>query len=90
MLVTKLKIDGQYFYLVPETDVDALKSAIVAAVKSGSAFVEFETHGHGRVSVLMTPYIPARFEIVERTEEEVAGWADEPPSFEYDPDSFLT
>jgi carotenoid cleavage dioxygenase-like enzyme len=84
MLITKLRIDGQVFFLPEDTDIPVLKQLIVAAVRTGAEFVEFDTHGHGSVSVLMTQQIPVRFEVVDRTEDEVASWVDVPPAFEYD------
>ena len=80
MMITQLRIDGQVFFLTAETDRLALKSEIVAAVRSGADFVTFNTHGHGEVDVLMTPHIPVRFETVERTEQEVDSWESDPPS----------
>lgn len=84
MLVTKLRVDGQVYYLPESTDVLALKEQIVSAVQGGAAFVEFDTYGHGAVAVLMTPQIPVRFETVERTQDEVTAWVEDPPSFDFD------
>jgi len=84
MFVTKLRVDGQVYFLAAETDRAVLMEQIVDAVRSGAAFVAFDTHGHGEVSVLMTQHIPVRFETVERSEEEVAAWEVDPPSFEFE------
>ena len=86
MLVTKLRVDGQVYYLPESTDIAGLKERIVASVQGGAAFVDFDTHGHGQVSVLMTPQIPVRFEVVERTPEEVEEWSETAPSTDLDPD----
>lgn len=86
MLVTKLRVDGQIYYLPDTTDIHELKERIVTSVREGAAFVDFDTHGHGQVSVLMTPQIPVRFEVVERSQEEVDDWTDAPPSTDLDPD----
>jgi hypothetical protein len=79
MLITRVRVDGQSFFLSPEQDVEATKEAIVAAVRDGSGFVDFLTVGHGRVSVLITPSIPVRFQVIERTVEELEHLETEPP-----------
>ena len=89
LLITKLRLDGQYFFLTDDTDQAQLEQEMVAAVRAGGEFVRFDTHGHGRVSLLMTAHFPVRFESVERTEEEVSGWDDEPPPVDIDPDTYL-
>jgi hypothetical protein len=88
MQVIKLRIDGQVYFLPAETDLLALRAEIVTAVRSGADFVEFETHGHGQVAVLMTPHLPVRFEAVERSAETVEAWEVEPPSFDLDQDLY--
>ena len=84
MKVTKVRIDGQVFFLTPAQDVPDLKTQIVAASRGGSDFVDFEAIGHGSVSVLITPTESARFETIERSDEEVAVWETEPPPFDID------
>jgi len=79
MNITKLQIDGQAFYLDEAQDVDVLQSQIVEAASTSAAFVHFGTIAHGRVSVLVTPHLGVRFEVQERTEEEVAEWEAHPP-----------
>jgi hypothetical protein len=82
MLVNKVRFDGQTFLLDPTQDVDATKKAIVAAVREGSAFVDFLTVGHGSISLLVTPSLPVRFEVIERTEEELERLETDPPPFD--------
>jgi hypothetical protein len=82
--VTKVRIDGQVFFLTPTQDIADLKRQIVAASRGGSDFVEFDTMGHGNVAVLITPTESARFQTVERSDEEVAAWEAEPPPFDID------
>lgn len=84
MKITKLRIDGQFFYLAEDQDTDALKRDIVAAVTTGPRFIEFTAIGHGEVSALMMPSLGARFEIQERTEEEIEEWAEHPPVVDFD------
>jgi hypothetical protein len=82
--VTKLRIDGQFFYLDHEQDIPALKAEILDSVIKGPRFIDFTAIGHGAVSVLMMPSLGARFEIQERAEEEVADWDDYPPVIDYE------
>ena len=89
MLVTKMRHDGEYFFLAESVDQDELERDIITAVQAGGGFVRFDTRGHGRVSVLMAANFPVRFESVERSEAEVASWEDKPPSIDVDPDSYL-
>ncbi|AOX66223.1 hypothetical protein BJK06_11055 [Curtobacterium sp. BH-2-1-1] len=78
MLVTKIRIDGQIFFLDPGQDVDALKAAIQDAARTAPTFVEFDTVGHGLVSVLVTPTAPARFETVNRSDDEYESMVEHP------------
>jgi hypothetical protein len=79
MKITMLQIDSQKFYLDDTQDVDSLQEQIVEAASTSAAFVHFDTIGHGRVSVLVTQRLGVRFEIQERTEEELAEWEAHPP-----------
>ena len=82
MLVNKVRFDGQTFLLEPDQDVDETKAAIVAAVREGSDFVDFRTIGHGTISLLVTPSVPVRFEVIERTEEQIERLELDPPPFD--------
>jgi len=79
MRITKVRFDGQAFLLDPAYDVAATKSRIVTAAREGADFVDFETVGHGTISLLITPNLPIRFETIERTEEELAQIEADPP-----------
>lgn len=84
MRVTKLRIDGQFFYLDDQQDIAALKAEILAAVTTGPRFIDFTAIGHGAVSALMMPTLGARFEIQDRTEEQLAEWHENPPIIDYE------
>lgn len=84
MLINKVRFDGQTFLLRPDQNVDELKATIVAAVQQGSQFVDFETVGHGTISLLVTPALPVRFQIIECTDEELEVLEAEPPPFDED------
>ena len=79
MHVVKVRFDGQTFLLDPNQDVDITKRAIVAASREGSDFVDFQTVGHGTISLLVTPNLPVRFETIERTAEELGRLEADPP-----------
>jgi hypothetical protein len=80
--VTRLRIDGQEFYLPQEVDVPALQRRILAAVHGEAAFVTFRPIGHGDITVLVTPQIPIRFEIEDRSDEQLEEWATNPPAID--------
>lgn len=90
MKILKVRFDGQMFLLAPEQDVDETKRAIVAAAREGSDFVDFQTVGHGTISLLVTPNLPVRFEMIERSEGELEQLEADPPpldvtaSYEFD------
>jgi hypothetical protein len=79
MLVTKVRFDSQRFLLDPAQDVRRTKEEIVNAVRGQGDFVDFATIGHGTISLLITPSVPIRFEVIERTEAEVAALEAHPP-----------
>jgi len=80
MKIVKLRIDGQQFFLAEGSDAEALKQHILDAARGVAEFVDFQPVGHGVVSVLMTPQTPVRFEVEERSEEQLNEWASEPPT----------
>lgn len=84
MNITKLRIDGQFFYLDTSADVPALKELILAAATDGPRFIDFTAIGHGEVSVLMTPHLGVRFEVVKRTQDQVDEWEKIPPVVDFD------
>lgn len=84
MLITKIRIDGQIFYLDPGEDVQALQDRIQDAARTMPTFVEFRSVGHGKVSVLVSAVIPVRFEQVERTKDEYEEMQEHPPAADID------
>ncbi|WP_019182031.1 hypothetical protein [Microbacterium yannicii] len=82
MLVNKVRFDGQTFLLDPSQDVEQTKREIVAAVREGSDFVEFHTVGHGVISLLVTPTLPVRFEVIERSAEQLEAFEINPLPFD--------
>ena len=79
MILTKVRFDSQTFILDPAQDVEDTKRAIVAAARDGSDFVDVQTIGHGTISLLITPNLPVRFEVIERTAEELEELEEHPP-----------
>jgi len=79
MMINRVRFDGQTFLLDPTVDVGAAKRAIVAAARRGAGFVDFRTVGHGVISLLVTPNIPVRFEVTERSKEELEDLEEHPP-----------
>jgi hypothetical protein len=81
MRVTKLRIDGQVFFLSQDVDVPALQQQILAAVRVEAAFVTFRPVGRGVVSALVTQHLPVSFEVEEVHDEGVPlSAADQPPA----------
>lgn len=88
MKVSKVRVDGQMYILQPDSDVGALEREIVTAVRAGGGFVTFHTVGRAAISVLITPGLPVRFEVLESPEEQVASWQENPPRIEVDGGDF--
>lgn len=88
MKVNKVRVDGQTFILEPHQDVQLLQDRILDAVREGAGFVQFETIGRATISVLITPGVPVRFEVIDRTEEQVTEWEARPPRIEPDDGQF--
>ena len=88
MKINKVRFDGQTFLLDPDQDLAETKQAIVAAAREGSDFVDFQVVGHGTISLLVTPNLPVRFEILERSEAEFERFEANPPPLDND-DSWL-
>jgi hypothetical protein len=82
MKTSKSHIDGQMFILQPGEDVVELKRKIVEAARHGADFVDFVTIGRGTISVLITPNLPVRFEVVEESAEQFAEWEMNPPAID--------
>lgn len=79
MKINKIHIDGQTFLLDTGEDVEDLKTRIVAAASGGAAFVDFETVGRGVISALITPSMGVRFEVIDRTRDQMLDWETNPP-----------
>lgn len=79
MNITKVSFDGQTFLLDPDQDVADTKKAIVSAARDGSDFVDFQTIGHGTISLLVTPHVPVRIQTIDRSEEQISRMQEEPP-----------
>lgn len=66
MKTTRLRIEGQDFYLAPEQDVTALKDLATDVLRAGAGVIDF-TGIDGRViSVLLSPGVAMVFETIER------------------------
>lgn len=78
MRVNKVRFDGQTFLLDADQDLESTKQAIVTAMREGSDFVDFRTVGHGTISLLVAPGVPVRFEIVERSPQELERYEVDP------------
>jgi hypothetical protein len=90
MLINKLRIDSQIFYLEPDEDVVALKKKILDTARGTTDYVIFKPIGHGTVTVMVNPYTPVRFEEQEHTEDELQAWENRPPpiDFNFDFDTY--
>jgi hypothetical protein len=73
MIMHKMTVDGNEYYLDPEQNVDETKHEVVDAVKSGGGIVDIPVAGHGTVSVLISQRIPITFETVDADESEPEG-----------------
>jgi hypothetical protein len=62
VLRTSVVIDGQKYPLAQGQDLEAIKSATVAAAREGAGLVDFVVVGNRAVSVLVTPTIRVMFE----------------------------
>jgi hypothetical protein len=87
MKIVHARVDGQTFVLSKDVDLPELKKRVLDAVLAGADFVDFDTIGGRSLSVLISPAIPVRFEIVEHTEEQVSALQSNPPAID---DHFVT
>jgi hypothetical protein len=81
---TSIRIDGQIFRLPEEQDVAELKASIVDAVSGPSRFVDFDSVGHGGVSVLVTERSTVRFEVRDHEDAELCDTHAEPSLTDFD------
>ncbi|MET0806738.1 MAG: hypothetical protein ABWX66_08305 [Lacisediminihabitans sp.] len=70
MVVTKMTVDGNEFFLDAEQDVDGAKEQVVEAVQHGGGLVDVKVAGHATVSVLVSQQMPVTFEQIVAEEEE--------------------
>lgn len=73
MIMHKMTVDGNEYYLDPEQNVDETKNSVVDAVKNGGGLVDIPLVGHATVSVLISQSIPVRFETVDADESSESG-----------------
>jgi hypothetical protein len=71
MSTTEVHVSGQMFILSSNSVVEALKNEVVMAVRGGGSFVDFDTVGHGIMSMLITTMIPVRFQTIEGPQDQV-------------------
>ena len=84
MVVTKMTVDGNEFFLDADQDVDGAKEQVVEAVQHGGGLVDVKVAGRTTVSVLVSQQMPVTFEQIIADEEESDdafgddfwGWAD--------------
>ncbi|MCU1406996.1 MAG: hypothetical protein JWQ43_3299 [Glaciihabitans sp.] len=74
MDVQRVTINGRDFSLSPDQDLDALKAAVVSAVRSGGDFVTFLRHDCEPVSELATASSAIRFYAVMPFEPVSGTW----------------
>jgi hypothetical protein len=68
MIVHKMTVDGNEYYLDPAQSVDETKSEVVDAVKSGGGLVDIRVAGHTTLSVLVSQQMPVTFEAIDADE----------------------
>lgn len=73
-LRNRVTIGQETVFLSDEQDVDELKKAILRAVRAGGDFVDFWLDTRTRLSVLITPGLTVRFEIVEMAIADPSDW----------------
>jgi len=71
MIINRLQLDGQQFFLDAAQDLPGLKAQILTAARGVADFIVFTPVGHGEVSVLMTPTTTVRFESEEHDDEQL-------------------
>jgi hypothetical protein len=83
---TRLRIEGQDFYLAPETEVEKLKDAAVAAIREGGGIIDFMGIEGRVISVLLSPGVAVLFEAIERPD--VSDDDSDEPGHDYNRDDF--
>jgi hypothetical protein len=86
MLINKLRIESETFYLEPDENLEALKRQFLETARGVADFIVFTPIGLGKVTVLMTPHTSVRFEEQEHTSDELQEWEEAPPCADYNLD----
>jgi hypothetical protein len=68
MIVNKMTVDGNEYFLDPEQSIDDAKSSVIDAVQHGGGLVDIQVIGRAKVSVLVSQSIPVVFEIIDADE----------------------
>lgn len=69
MQIHKVTIASREYFLASSDAAEHLKTALVAAVRSGGGLVEIALAKGGGVSVLISPGVVAFFELIETPDE---------------------
>jgi hypothetical protein len=69
MIVNKMTVDGNEFFLDADQDVEGAKEQVVEAVQHGGGIVEVLVAGHTTVSVLVSQAMPVTFEEIVADED---------------------
>jgi hypothetical protein len=70
----RVTIGSDTVFLSDEQDVSELKKAILRAVRAGGDFVDLWIDSHTRTSVLITPGLAVKFEIIELAIADASDW----------------
>jgi hypothetical protein len=69
MIVNKMTVDGNEYFLDADQDVEGAKEQAVEAVRHGGGIVEVLVAGHTTVSVLVSQAMPVTFEQIVAEED---------------------
>ena len=69
MIVNKMTVDGNAYFLDAEQDVEGAKDQVVEAVQHGGGIVEVMVAGHTTVAVLVSQAMPVTFEEIVADED---------------------
>ena len=92
MRMTTLHVDDEAFLLDRDVDIAVLRSAILAAARSGPAFVDFDTTRQVSISVLVSSETTIRFEVAGRSEgrdpDSDSDWGVIPSAVDFDLEAY--
>jgi hypothetical protein len=83
MMTTTLRIDKLSFFIDAAQDTDQLRADVLAGSRE-SGYVHFAAHGHGDVSVLMSPGMSAHFEVRDSALDLPVEFESVPPAGAFD------